>query len=167
MGLNSSGDVVGNSQTAQGYMNAFEWNGTQMVDLGTLGGTQSYAYGVNDQGSAVGYSYITGNAATHGFMYANGILVDLNSLLPIGSGWTINQAYAIDDAGDILGIGTLAGQSYAVDLLAPSLSSQERSLSGQPLVTPEPRALLLTGVGLILIGNLSRRKQPKSQTQSL
>ncbi len=165
MALNSSGVVVGSSQTAQGYSNAFEWSDGQLLDLGTLGGSQSYAYGVNNEGAAVGYSYIAGNSATHGFLYSSGILLDLNSLLPIASGWTIDQAYAINDAGDILGMGTFNGQSYAVDLVAPGAGGQV--LKNEPLATPEPAALLLTGAGLILIGTLRRKRPPTVLTEHL
>ncbi len=169
MGINDSGVVVGNSQTALGYSHAFEWSGGQTVDLGTLGGSQSYAYGVNDDGAVVGYSYRTGNEGTDGFVYSDGVLVDLNGLLPIGSGWTIDQAYAINNAGDILAMGAFDGQSYAVDLL-PSANTAAEAVNAQPLATPEPAALLLSAAGLGLIGVLSRRqfhsdKRPKEQTE--
>lgn len=116
MALNDAGQVVGNAQTSTGFTHAFLWNGRAMKDLGTLGGSQSYAYGINDAGTVVGYSWTSGNQSMHGFIYSGGLL-DLNSLVPSNSGWTITAAYAINFSGEILGTGTLNGHSYAVELL--------------------------------------------------
>lgn len=160
MAINGKGVAVGSAQTSSGYLNAFESNGTGMIDIGTLGGSMSSAYGINDAGTVVGYSLTSGNTATHGFVYSNGVLLDLNSLLPIGSGWTIDAAYGINSAGDILGVGTFNNQLYAVQLLP---SGDVLSTGSEPLATPEPAALLLTGAGLIVIGKLRRSKRkPKT-----
>ena len=42
-------------------------------------------------------------------------MIDLNQLIPVGSEWTIDAAYGINAAGDIVATGTLNGQSYAVN----------------------------------------------------
>ena len=39
-----------------------------MIDLGTLGGGSSYAYGINDSGEIVGYSYLA-NGGQSAFLY--------------------------------------------------------------------------------------------------
>ena len=59
MGMNDEGDVVGHAQVSSGYMHAFLWNGLAMQDLGTLGGTSGYAYGINNEDQAVGYSTLS------------------------------------------------------------------------------------------------------------
>ncbi len=161
MAINNNGVVVGSAQNAQGYLNAFESTGQGMVNLGTLGGSQSYAYGINDAGTVVGYSFLVGNTTTHAFAYLGGVLIDLNTLLPASSGWTIDAAYGINDSGDIAGLGTFDNQLYAVELL-PSLSSGPAALAIsaplEPLATPEPAAVLLTGAGLLLLGSLLWRR---------
>ena len=50
------------------------------VDLGTLGGSDSYATKVNDAGQVVGYSYIAGDVENHAFSWTKqGGMVDLGT----------------------------------------------------------------------------------------
>lgn len=54
-GINSSGVVVGSSQTATGETHGFVWTAAEgMRDLGTLGGNHSEAVGINDSGLIAG-----------------------------------------------------------------------------------------------------------------
>jgi hypothetical protein len=46
-------------------------------------------------------------------------MTDLNTLLPASSGWLIFAAFAINDAGQIVGNGVLNGQERAC-LLTPA-----------------------------------------------
>ena len=69
----------------------------QITDLGTLGGTNSNARGINVFGQVVGYS-TTAGGATHAFIYAGGMMADLGTL-----GGTSSYAYGISDGGQIVG----------------------------------------------------------------
>ena len=51
-----------------------------VVDLGTLGGSFSLAYSINDKGQISGTSTVTGDTAQHSFLYSNGNLVDVGTL---------------------------------------------------------------------------------------
>lgn len=138
MALNAAGQIVGSAQNAQGYSTAFKWDGQHMVGLGTLGGSQSYGYGINSAGDVVGYSW-TADGVTHGFVAIDGVMLDLNSLLPLGADWTIDAAYGINDAGQIIADATRNGQHFAVEL-------------NPLLTTPEPSAVVLVLIGLAAIG---------------
>ena len=77
--------------------------GGKMVDLETMGGTNSYAYGINRKGQIVGASETPGTGYAHGFLYegvpgAGGKFTDLGSL-----GGGISQANAISDGDLIVG----------------------------------------------------------------
>ena len=51
-----------------------------MIDLGTLGGLLSVAYGINNSGQIVGYSP-TAQGQLHAFLDSDGSMTDLNSLV--------------------------------------------------------------------------------------
>ena len=69
-----------------------------MVDLGTLGGTASYAFAVNDGGQAVGDSHVHGDA-THGFSWTKEDgMVDLGTL-----GGIVSHALAVNELGQVVG----------------------------------------------------------------
>jgi len=65
-----------------------------VLDLGTLGGMSSAAFGINNYGQIVGGAYVS-SGAEDAFLYANGMMVDL------GPG----QAYGISGNGQIVGAG--------------------------------------------------------------
>jgi hypothetical protein len=52
----------------------------------------------------------------YAFLYSGGQMANLNSLLPPNSGWTLTEAVSINDAGQIVGVGTLNGQDRAFRL---------------------------------------------------
>jgi probable HAF family extracellular repeat protein len=97
----------------------------------------SVAFGINNAGEIVGESNASGGMP-HAFLYENGVMTDLNSLLPAGSGWTLDYATAVNDAGEIVGWGTIDGETHAFRL-DPSPS------------VPGPSSLVLCCVGAVTL----------------
>ena len=101
---------------------AFLYQNGAMTDLGTLPGfASSRATGLNAAGQVVGIA--ARNPGTGGprraVLWERGVPTDLNSLLPPGSGWELTMALGINDAGQIVGGGTIGGQEHAY-LLTPA-----------------------------------------------
>lgn len=102
--LNNLGQIAGNADNAsnapRGFL--FKLNAAGSVsernDLGARTSPYSYAYAVNNKGQVVGTN---GRA----FLWQNGVMTDLNSLLPMASGWLLTTATSINDNGQIVGWG--------------------------------------------------------------
>jgi probable HAF family extracellular repeat protein len=78
-----------------------------MVDLGTLGGHESLGFGLNNSGVVVGRSLLSDDMTEHAFIYQNGAMVDLNTLIPHGT--TLIGAVGINDVGKIVAFDQYGG----------------------------------------------------------
>ena len=79
-----------------------------MTDLGTLGGSTSYAFGINNAGQVTGYATTAGDAAAHAFLYSGGKMIDLGSL-----GGT-SEGLALNNAGQVVGEAYLPTTSHSI-----------------------------------------------------
>jgi probable HAF family extracellular repeat protein len=121
LGVNNSDRIVGYFTTTSSVDHAFSYAAGVMTDLGTLGGNYSYAIGINNSNVIVGGSFVdTDDSIYHAFIAVSNSMVDLNGLLDsTGARWTLVEARAINDVGQIVGVGTLSGMTRAF-LLNPS-----------------------------------------------
>jgi probable HAF family extracellular repeat protein len=126
LGINNFWKIVGWSNTSTGYKHAVLWQKRRITDLGTLDGNATTATAINDRGTVVGYSFAPSNGNSeiplHAFVWRNGIMRNLNNLLPTNSGWELTAAYGINDRGQIVGSGKKDGQTKAF-LLTPTLTT--------------------------------------------
>jgi len=120
LAVNDVGQAAGVSlNPGTGRVEAFLQQNGDRSSLGTLGGSFSIARGINNRGEVVGGSLTAGDASFHGFLYRDQQLHDLNAMLEPGTGWELIQAFAINNRGEILGLGAREGEDRIV-LLRPS-----------------------------------------------
>ncbi len=140
-GINDAGQVVGWSQ-GEGSPHSFITgpDGTGTRDLGTLGET-GLALGINDAGQVVGWSIFSSGSSQHAFVTGpNGEgMMDLNSLVDLPAGVILQIAYGINNAGQVIAVGTV----------------------------PEPESYALFLAGLALVGFIARRKKMGGEAVSL
>jgi probable HAF family extracellular repeat protein len=102
--INDAGEVVGSADLPGSQIHdAVIWTHGKIRDLGTVAGDPcSRGRGLNARGQVVG-----GSSDCHNFLHAflweeGGPMLDLNTLVPPGSGMQLTNAFNINDRGEIL-----------------------------------------------------------------
>ncbi len=123
--INNVGQVVttarvdlGSPSPAQAVLYEATSRRPDWSSLGTLGGSASSGYGINNSGQVVGDALLSGNTADHAFLYAGGGLIDLGTL-----GGNRSTAYAINNVGQIVGVADtqfyVIGQDFPISVQNP------------------------------------------------
>jgi probable HAF family extracellular repeat protein len=97
----------------------------------------------------VGYSY-DAQGKSRAFIWTNGMLFDLNTLVEDAPGWTLTAAYGINESGQIVGSGLFNGRhsAFLLDPVLLEISAASRNLSAVSDV-PEPSTVILLAGGLL------------------
>ena len=118
-GINNSGQIVGYANNgdynSRAINHAYLWTESDgMTDLGTLpGALRSQAYAINDSGQIVGFS-------SSAFIYDEGEMIELSTLLQENSGWSnLHNAYGINNSGQVVGTGFLDNGEWHAFLMTP------------------------------------------------
>jgi len=105
------------------HARAFAYSDGTLRELGTLADLpESNALGVNTAGQIVGTAgtvYGQNDVHDRAVLWNAGLVMDLNTLIPADTGWELQSAEDINNAGQIVGAGTIRGQHHAF-LLSPA-----------------------------------------------
>ncbi len=138
--INSAGDITGYLSTGTctifstpgcgAPFHAFIYQGSGLMDIGTLGGTYSEGTSINDQNEIAGVSSVTGSTLNHLFLYAKGHMSDLGTV----AGQSIVNAL-INNRGEIVGSATASnfvfrGHSFEKIPLTPAGLNNKGHIAG-------------------------------------
>jgi probable HAF family extracellular repeat protein len=183
--INNSGEVAGNSfhefvanpngpgvinaPSNQAWTHAFLYNGSTMVDLGTLGSKESYAAAMNNHGDVVGMSGIVAsldagdpNQVFHAFYVPlGGKMVDLGTL----PGTNASGATGINDKGQIVGWSGLSSTITAEQgtaLTSHAFLYQNGLMTDLNMLVPQngvvlTKALAINNQGQILVDGIDSK----------
>jgi probable HAF family extracellular repeat protein len=146
LAVNDAGTMVGFQNPGSGSAHAaiFAGNGG-FQDLGALGLTDSQASDINQGGMIVGHAFGddgSGNFLAKSFVYDNGVMTDLLTLIAPGSGWSeLFQANGVNDLSQIVGAGVFNGEIRGY------------------VMTPVPEPAGVAMVGLLLSSYVALRRR--------
>jgi probable HAF family extracellular repeat protein len=119
--INDSGEVLGiSNMPGDQSWHGFVWKNGVKTDIGTLDGDPCSDPNVlNARGQAVGFTTDCHHHVRHTFLWENGSIVDLQSLVSPASQITINDNLSINDRGEITAAGSLPNGDTHSLLLVP------------------------------------------------
>jgi probable HAF family extracellular repeat protein len=138
--INDAGQIAGYGEAPDGTMHAFLYEHGVMRDAGTFGTTLIDVTAINESGMFVGDSARDGASHRFGFVYLDGAMIELSTLVDPVQGWRIDQALGINDLGQITVVGCRDDSGYCNGLrLDPTHA------------IPEPAGVLLLLPGLLAL----------------
>ena len=141
--INDQGQVVGGSMN--GPAPPFSYENGKLTFLGPVGEASGAALALNDLGLIVGRVAI-GDEPEYAFLYQDGLLSNLNELIPRGTGLSLRAATGVDNQGRIAATAYDSEGRFRAVLLIPH-------------AVPEPSPIVLAIVFVALVAG--RRGLPR------
>jgi probable HAF family extracellular repeat protein len=108
--INDAGEIVGAAVFPNAPYDAYLWQNGVATDLGTLNGDcLSRPSAINSRDQVVGWSASCDGNDVRVFLWEDGSIVDLSTLIPQGSSLDPALAMAINECGEIAGVGVPLG----------------------------------------------------------
>jgi probable HAF family extracellular repeat protein len=150
---------MGTISIAAGFFgNHGDWqpDGTLTTHEPLPGDLDAFATGINNQGQVVGNDFDSDFNWSHGFIWQNGVMTDLNALIPADSNLLIISASNINERGQISGMATVQSGPHAGDIHAYLATPVDASIgtSMADVARTHPKSNLPTNV----------RKQPSQSS---
>jgi probable HAF family extracellular repeat protein len=125
--INAHNQIVGQAVNSEGTALAAIWENNTVKSLGILlpGDAAAFATSINDQGQVVGSSFDSSSNWSHGLLWENGRMFDLNQLFPASSNLYVISASNINESGQIAGM--------AVDMAGPNAGNIVHAFLATPV----------------------------------
>ena len=131
--INDAGEIVGRADVSgpNHYHHGFLWTNGVMTDLGVPNGWPcSTAIDINRRGQIILNTGICGVGGGPGSLWQDGVLYDLNTLIPPDSGFVIGDVNFINDRGEIAVPGIFPNGDEHALLLIPAGRNDDNENSG-------------------------------------
>ena len=119
--INNRGQIAGKVRSADDshYVAAF-WqpDGALTTHEPLPGDLDAFATGINNHGQVVGNDFDSSFNWSHGFIWQNGVMTDVNTLIPADSNLFVISASNINERGQISGMATVLTGPHAGDIHA-------------------------------------------------
>jgi probable HAF family extracellular repeat protein len=125
--INGHNQIVGQAVNSEGTALAALWENNTVTALGGLlpGDVAAFATSINNRSQVVGSSFDGSGNWSHGLIWENGKMFDLNQLFPASSNLYVVSASNINESGQIAGM--------AVDMAGPHAGTIVHSFLATPV----------------------------------
>ena len=169
--INDAGEIVGAAAFSIQPYDAYLWKDDTATDLGHLNGDcSSEGWAINSAGQIAAISFSCDGANFRATLWEKGSMVDLNTLIPAGSSLQLTAPLAINDRGEIAGMGVpsgcspqddgICGHAFLVipcDQNHPGVEGCDYSLMDAPAAVTQTTSAVLNASGRTLPQSLMRR----------
>jgi probable HAF family extracellular repeat protein len=150
--INNRGQIAGKVRSADGthYVAAlWQPDGTLTTHEPLPGDLDAFATGINNRGQVVGNDFDSNFNWSHGFIWQNGVMTDLNTLIPADSNLLIISASNINERGQISGMATVHNGPHAGNIHAYLATPVDASIgtSMADVARTHPKSNLPANVG--------------------
>jgi probable HAF family extracellular repeat protein len=125
--INDRGQIVGQGVNSDGVSLATLWENNTVTSLGggdlPPGDVASFATSINNRGQVVGSSFDSSSSWSHGLLWQNGVMYDLNTLFPASTHLFVVNASNINESGQIAGMAVEMAGPHAGEIVHAFLAT--------------------------------------------